>query len=546
MTTGTRHRNSGVLLGLAAAILWIAYAITQKAFWMRGDEISFAHEFWLQKAGLVQYDDYSSHFFPTYFKVFGPIASALTPTDNALGFVYGLKIANLAFFAAYIAILWDIARSLERHFQIAPARLLFIALLPALMLFIVFGRMVEIRPDTVSLLLVNIFWWGLFRHELARKQGSGSAFWLIVSGLAILTAGLFAARALVILALVTPIFFYVMFSTRDGRIIKPVLMVAAAILLVMASIYLFVARELVHTAIENGIFKPGGLAPRSLAVKLAHPLRGGLLVALMGLAVLICLLRILRPRYGRRLFTLILAAIAAQLGLLLIDPAPYGYAYGYALMPTLFCLPFLGDAWTRPDTETAGWKPLAGYAAMALLLLGSIAAFGILRTTTAPQKAIPGVLRLLPDRTITQETLSEAGVPELAAMLAEQRYDQNLFNQIQVREALCARVEGPVLSIFAGHPICKRDALYDWMQVYWPVTVYETTPNMMHLENSISEDAFTGALSDIRPGLIFWSFVKADGNEVNPPSAWLKDVLSEHYAVYQGFALRRTKDGSVN
>ena len=84
----------------------------------------------------------------------------------------------------------------------------------------------------------------------------------------------------------------------------------------------------------------------------------------------------------------------------------------------------------------------------------------------------------------------------------------DLWNQIPVREELCRRIDGRVLSYFWYHPVCLDDALYEWVGLTWP-RGFET-------------------LRDNPPALIIW------GKGGKRP----KELLSG-YEVHEGFALRR-------
>jgi len=121
--------------------LWVYYFLVQKLP-LISDEAYFTHIFWLLNRGERQYIDFYSHTLPFYFDLIRP----LVPFGDGLGFIYWLRGVSLLVLAAYALMVRPVVW-------------------PYLLMFILFGRMVEIRSDTIGLLLFNIAWLLLLRNR---------------------------------------------------------------------------------------------------------------------------------------------------------------------------------------------------------------------------------------------------------------------------------------------------------------------------------------------------------------------------------------------
>jgi len=215
------------------------------------------------------------------------------------------------------------------------------------------------------------------------------------------------------------------------------------------------------------------------------PQRGILLAMILAALATAVIQRRARPDVA--LVTIV--ATAAQLLLIaVIDPAPYEYAYGWAMVPTLLGLP--------------GSNKLKTIAA--LCLAASIVATSAI-TTLVSHRPPPSTSFLV----LTPEAPMDAGsmpTEELVQLLLARHA---LWNQLAVRTELCRRLPGPVLTRFWYHPICVRDAEFRWFDFPWAKKLNLSQRNP--------------------PNLIIWGEREY---EPEPPTG---------YELHEGFALRTTR-----
>lgn len=395
---------------IAAGIaFWGLYFLVQKLP-LTGDEAYFAHVSWLLRHGARQYVDFYSNHLPLYFQAIG----AILPAGEGVAFVWWLRALSLLVVVAYA-------------FMLRPA------LWPFLLIFLTLGRMVEIRPDTIGLLLFNAAWLVLLKDP--RKL-------LWAAGLAAL-ALLFSARAAVMMV---PMAGLCLILARHRP--WPLLGLGAAfvagiglIALIDLAWFLLVVRSvyLEPAALLAGVpFTERFLWPERL-----------ILVAMIAAALIAALLRIRRGE-GRAQDAVIAVATASQLALIALDPGPYEYVYGWAMIPTLIGLP------GTPVQRAAA--PLA----LALAIVALAAAYPLLKGRAPRQSSF---LYLGIERPLSGAEVRAMPTTTLIPLL----YDRHaLWNQLRVRDEICRRVRGKVLANFWYQPICLPDALHDWIGITWP------------------------------------------------------------------------------
>ena len=453
------------------------------------DEIYFAHVFWLMRRGLDLYTDFYANHLPTYFYLLGPLLPGGGETD--LTFVWVLRATGLLALAAYVAMLWSLAR---RDF---------LYLLPFLFLFIVFGRMSEIRPDTIGLLLFNAGWWLLLKDRSRRNL-------LIAAALAAL-ALTFSARAAVMAVGMGSLMAWLCWQRRDWRTLRMLVGMGIGFLLLIGMTYL-AAPEAIGRIVRLVYLDPIAVMPNvPLSLRLL-PIDRLLMVLLVIIALVAAGLRRSEPRA-----IVILFAGTTQLVLILADPSPYQYVYGWAAIPTLAGLSLLGSR--APQRLHAGLAISSGMLA--------VLAIGLSLSSPTPR---PGsMLRLTYDAPYRTGELARATTPELLRLATTSERQQGIWNQLALYSETCRRIPGPVLTKFYANMICQRDALYDWAGLQWPPIFEDDSAHG-------SPVAFEQLFAEHPPVLVAWG-----KQHYTPPlNPWGRALMAD-YDIHEGFALKRQR-----
>lgn len=497
---GFRSISLPRLLALGAAVFWLHYFLVQRVFGLLNiDQVYFAHLFWLIDHGLKPFADVYSAHLPTYFLLLGPLVQRSSEFD--LGFVWVLKATGVAAAAVYPVLLYQMGR---RDFSF---------LLPFLLLFLIFARMTEIRPDTVGLLLFNAGWWSLLRGSERRHILVGAA----LAGLALL----FSARAAVMIVGMAALCAFLCWRAKDAgtfaRLVALALGFGAIVLIAYA------ADPSTFLLMVNAVYlEPAAVMPEvGLAQRLLAPDRL-LLVTLIVAALAAAVVTLRRDRSDHRALV-VAAACLTQLALILVDPSPYQYVYGWAALPALAGLSLLGR-WSVPRLHAA-------LGALAFVLAGSLL-WVSLASYAANGTPLPGsFFRLSYDAPFATGELARAPTPRLLAMMVSTERQQALWNQIDLLSEVCRRIREPALTRFYANPICLGDRTHDWPGLKWPA-VFEgdTSPR--------SRREFEELFAARPPKLVAW------GRQHYRPrlNPWGRRLLHE-YDIYDGFAVRRERAG---
>ncbi|HET7710012.1 MAG TPA: hypothetical protein VFK50_10875 [Sphingomicrobium sp.] len=476
------------LLAAASGAFAIHYYLLHELFGpLTVDEAYFAHVFWLLRHGQAIYTDFYANHLPTYFLLLNPLLPA--GSDSNLDFVWALRATGLAAALAYVAMLWTLAR---RDF---------LYLLPVLLLFLVFARMTEIRPDTAGLLLFNTAWW-LLLTDTSRRN-------LLVAALLAGLALTFTARAPVMAIGMGTLMLALCAMRRDHR--TPILLTAIGIaFLGLLALAFFAAPDRFGTIVRMVYLDPIGIMPDvPISTRLLRIDRL-LMVALILLALAAA---VRRRREARSL--VILFACTTQLALILVDPSPFQYVYGWAALPTLAGLSLLGDR--APARLHAG---LTLSAAMGAVLVASLSFAG-------PTPRPGSIFRLTYDRPFAGQELASVSTQRLLQMATRSERQQGLWNQLALFGEICRRIPGPVLTRFYANMICQRDSLHDWAGLRWP-PIFEDDPS------TAPRAEFQRLFSTRPPALVAWG--KQDHvPKLNP---WGRALLAD-YDIYEGYALKR-------
>jgi hypothetical protein len=496
-----RHAGAAACLGLA---FWAWYSfLRQVAGPLNPDEIYFAHHFWLLEEGKRQYLDFQSIHLPTYFQLLKPLVAALSGRSADLSFLAAARAVSAAIILAYAGL----ACWLYRAAKPQTGRAGLAAMLALLLVFIVLARMVEVRTDTVGLLLVNAGWAAVLAMPSAARMRLAA----VLAGLSILFTARAAGNALVVgLALLC-----LAGSSGNRAAVRSLLGVAGGFLLAGLALYL-AAPEWVTLVIRSCFLEPTQqLVGWSLLRRFLWPERLPLTL-LIALGFLAGVLLVRRGERDRGL--LIAIACAGQLLTIALDPNPFEYVYGWAAVPAV-----LGIVWV--NRPFASYFPfLTGVAAVILCVAYTV------RTGKNPLPASP--YRLTLDPLLTQAELDRTPTSELVAGLFNQKRQGNLVNQLRVRSEVCRRVAGRVVSTFDAHPVCLDDALFYWTGLRWPALMEGDLPS----RGAMSHEEFATMFMQARPKLFVWA------HRWEPPRALLpatRQMLACCYDVYDGFAIYR-------
>lgn len=486
-----------VALALFASLFWVHYWLLHDVLGpLTVDELYFAHIFWMLREGLQQYSDFYSSHLPTYFALLGPLVAPGPPED--LSFVWALRASGVAAALVHAALLYSLCRRQ------------FLFLLPLLMLFLVFGRMTEIRTDTAGLLLFNLGWWLLLR-------GPGRKTILIAAAVSAL-ALLFSARAAVMMVGMGIACVWLASRRRDFASVAGLALLgagfAAAVLLAYVA-----SPDRFLLVVQSVYLDPTALMPDVPVWKRVLPLDRLLLVIMLVTALTAAVLQLRRDWTDDRALVIAIAC-ATQILLVFVDPSPFQYVYGWAALPALAGIALLGR-----DSKRGLHAGLAIAAAgLAAMVLSAALAQ---RVATGGPSATASVLRISYDAPAASE-LRRSPTPRLLSMMVSMERQQLLTNQLAVLSEICRRIEEPALTFFYANPICLRDARYEWIGLKWPA-MFEGQSGEQHKRE------FETLIEERPPQLVAW------GKRHHTPelNSWGRSVLRD-YVIHDGFALHRS------
>jgi hypothetical protein len=295
--------------------------------------------------------------------------------------------------------------------------------------------MTEIRPDTVGLLLFNFAWLMLVKGRPNLYAAAA------LSALAVL----FSARAAIMMLGMTILLLWL--ARTDRLVILRLVSMGVVYLLILATV------ALVHplwfeTVVRSVFIDTAGLFPRMGFAERFLELERLALVGMTMAALAASAVNLWRDRSNGRA-QVIAAACLAQLGLIVADPLPYGYVYGWALIPTLAGLTLAA----RLIGNNERFLPTAAFGS-ALAMLAVTLSYPLRKGPPAPDS----YARLTPIPRLPDEAISRATTPQLVALTLGSR---NPWDQLAVREEICRRMSGTVATHFWYQPVCMKDAMHN-------------------------------------------------------------------------------------
>jgi hypothetical protein len=487
-------------LGLA---FWLYYAfLRQVAGPLYPDEIYFTHTLWLLNEGKRQYVDFYSNHLPTYFQLLKPLVAATSGGSTDLSFVWALRGLSALVIAGYVALAWALGRRLLPG--IGRTGLAGVSAL--LLVFVVLARMVEIRADTMGLLLVNLAWAIVLCTRTARALVAAA----VLAGLAVL----FSARAAGMVAVMGLLMLYLAARPRDGAAVRALLSVAAAFLLAGLALYAL-APEWVSLVIRSCFIEPSRLLAGSVPLheRFFGPDRLPLTVPIVaGLLAGLWMLRSARGENG----LVIAVACGAQLLLVLLDPAPYQYVYGWAAVPAVLGIASVSRLFTVSyPVLLAAW------------IVSLSVGYTMVKGQAPPASAF---FRLTFDPALTERELAALPTRDLVALLTTDEGQKNLAGQLRVRSEACRRLQGLAVATFDTHPVCLHDAMFYWTDLRWPVLLRGDRAR----PGTMTREEFGSGIAAARPSVVIWA------HRWSAPAALLpatRQMLACCYEIHEGFAL---------
>lgn len=445
------------VLPFCALAFWLWYWLVQKVLGpFASDEFFFLHMFWLIRQGKEQYLDFYSYHLPTYFALISP----LLPSGDNLNFAWAFRILGVAIVAGYAAMVRPI-------------------LWPFMLMFVVFARMAEVRPDTIGLLLFNAAWLLLLR------KGPHILLAAALSGLALL----FSARAPIMMAGMAPLLLWL---ARKEMATVGWLIGLGVVFLAGIGICWLADPQWFELMVRSVFIDTSSNFERMPLLNRFWGIERAVLAAMLGIALVAGVVA-LRQNRRDHVALVIAAGSATQIMLLLADPLPNGYAYGWAMLPAVAGI---GLAAKQLNREWALPGASAALASAVVVLAGSY----YLRIGQPP---IGHYTRLTLSTPIAD--LDRASTPQLASFLLKPADPQT---QLRTREVLCSRIRGQSASYFWYQPVCLNDAMpQKWIGQF------------------VTDAEKSEVLKARPPQLIVWGDKRAWRN-------------LNGYSVYPGFALR--------
>ncbi|MEO8176471.1 MAG: hypothetical protein ABI626_07410 [Sphingomicrobium sp.] len=484
-------------MAILSAAFWIHYLLLNDVLGpLTVDEIYFAHVFWLIRDGLQPYSDFYSTHLPAYFNILGLLVPPAPATD--LSFVWTLRAVVAAVIAVYVLLLFKLSR---RDF---------LFLLPVLLLFISLGRMAEIRPDTIGLLLFNLAWWQVLR-------GTGRTNILLAAALSG-AALLFSARAAVMIVGMGLLLSLLCARKKDAVTFGYLVLMAVAFGAIVLLDYVSDPDRFL-LIVQSVYFDPIRLMPDLSLTQRILSVDRFILVALIMVGLAAAVIERVRGKAGDSAIVVAIACLT-QLVLIVVDPSPFQYVYGWSTLPVL-----AGIALLRRNSMP---RLHAGLAVFSGALALSLVTLSIANSAAAGHPPRPGsILRLTYDAPFGTGELRQATTPRLLAMMISNERQQGLWNQLPLLSEICRRFRGPVLTKFYANPICLHDARYDWAGITWP-------PLLEGEDSAATSAEFEALFAAHPPELVAWGKL-----HYSPPlTPWGRAMLKD-YAIYPGFALRR-------
>ena len=486
----------------ACTVAFWAYCLVQRAILgaLNVDEIYFSHVLWLVGQGKRIYVDFYSNHLPTYFLLLKPVVSVLSDSPADLGFVWAIRGLSAVILLAYLLVGWWIHRMVPTREPLG-----YLAVWALILLIAVHARSLEIRTDTVGLILMNTAW-AVALSRVSRQR-------LLLAAVLAGTAVFFSGRAGLMALVAGACLLFLAYWTRDMRAFRQLWVAAGGFLGLLAALYMADPAGM-KLLVQSTVIDPARYLDAVSFSRRVLPMDRASVLVLIFLALYsgVQMLRDGRVERG----AVVAGACVGQLLLVVLDPAPYQYDYGWATVPVVFGVVSLS-------------RRLATLFAGGVALLYVPAVFAVVSTSPfAPP--LGTIVRSPVEPALSREAVQEIPQPQLVRMMLTGERQKALGNQLRVREEICRRASRGVLAVWSVHPICLPDADHHWSGLRWPMFVQSAEAANF----AWTMDEFVGIIMTTRPALFVWNY-RRDLLPKLPPA--LEEPLRPCYDLFDGFAL---------
>lgn len=480
---------------LASAWLLVVFFLTRIIGPLNPDEIYFSHMLWLTLQGKRPFLDFYSQHLPAYFALYDVLIPREPPDD--LTFIWFVRLSNVVVLAAYGVLLFAVARRRMLYF------------LPLLLVMIIVSRMIEVRGDTLGLLAFNAAWAILL---VGRSRAP-----IALATVLVILAACFSARAVPMGIGFGVALLWRAWLERDPRTLAiPLVLLGCAVGALLAAYLIY--PQYIDVMVQSVFLGPTDLLSRlSLEQRIFafDRLPQTLLTLMAMLLAVTCLVK----GEERERAAIVASACGFQLLLIFFDPSPFPYVYAWAVIPSLAGIASAESLFKIDASKLAAAVGATCASGIALVMI----LYPIVTGHPAPTASN---YRLLPDPPLTASSIQRLSLDRLASLMLSREQQQSLSNQLLVREELCRRLKGTVLSAWQSHPICAADATYYWFSVKWPnINAKGPQPE--------PEPWFETIFTERRPDLFIWQ-IPGPPVRLNP---WALSLLKD-YEVEPGFAVR--------
>ncbi len=503
MNKSTGFKMAFFILGLLLCTLLAKLVWDTKFLRIMSDERVFLHYGFSGLFDWMSFDA-SANPYIAYSKTLSLFLKAINP-EGLRGVVYLSKLFAVIPTALLLGYFIFIVRSVTKAHWPVLAYVLLASMI--LLVFATTGRMVEVRPDSLS---IPLFCAANLTLYFAMNP---SANWrpFAVAAVLFILAAWFSLRAAMMILLMSPIYLFILRSRLQQLSWSALIPIGVSLGTILLLILIFQFNPLDVINGQNSHEAQLTARHHSLTLKFLQQDRLTVLVfqgafALLGLGVLLKS----REKKMRAIASIGIALIIAQFILIFIDPAPYLYAYSLGLSGVLMIL--------LSSIETLSVRRGLYVCTFALAIVQSM-------HVLAPNGRNFGVQ--IHAGPIDRVATDFAGVDTPTLISTHLKSGTwHINDQIAVASALCERVNGKAIVQFHVQPMCIENALEnDKFRAF--LTIKGTDPE----ERSVR--AILSAIDSQDTKLVLWQ-----PGRVNETILGALEASSD-WTLYDGFALRK-------
>lgn len=505
------HKDTFLKLGLSAifliicSLLFILF-IQVKFLRIMADEKYFLY---FAYSGLTELTEFKAAEYPyAAFSKLHVFLLSLFNLKDLKEVVYGSKLfSSIPLFLVFFGLIYSFFCYSKKPWDIWFFTLVSLIIL---LVFSTTGRIVECRPDALSIPLycaANL----IICYRIKRSKT-----WHldILAGILLIFTAWISIRAAIIILVMLPIYIYILrgrFSTEPRHILSMMCIFIGFIIM------LIIGFNINPIDIVSLMRSPEASLARtelSFKVKILQPNRLTLLAFQMLIGILaILIIKTSNCKAQRSIGLLGLSLIIVQFIFIVLDPAPFLYSYSYGLSGVLVVIVAILDM-----------PKLKGVLLMLSISLGGLQSMHVL---AAKNYHFGRSIHAAPIKNI-DVNYQDFVLPDLLDIYLKSG-QWHTKDQIAIRQVLCNKIKGKLISRFSYQPICIAGALD--IESY---TIFMTNPKINREEPVLNVIIKAIKLQDTE--VIIWG-----RHKLNPHIYNTLDSLPD-WTLYNGFALRDIKD----